>query len=111
HAKAGKVRLVAAATEKRGPHPPGLPTISEKGPGLPTSVGVGLWGPGNRPPRLLAEIHARGSQALEHSQTTKVLAHNTFERLDLSPQDVGKLVQSDLAHWSALIKALGVKID
>jgi tripartite-type tricarboxylate transporter receptor subunit TctC len=36
---------------------------------------------------------------------------NSFERVDLSPQDFGKLIQSDLKHWSALIKAVGAKID
>ena len=111
HAKAGKARLVAAATERRIPHLPDLPTISETVAGFKTSVWFGLWGPGKMPPGLLAKIHADVSKALDHPETTKFFSNNSFERLDLSPQDVGKLIQSDLEHWSALIKALGVKID
>ena len=111
YAKAGKVRLVAAATEKRVPVLPDLPTISETVPGFNTSVWFGLWGPGKMSPDLVAKIHADVSRALDHPDTKKFFATNSFDRVELSPQDFGKLIQSDLKHWSALIKAVGVKID
>jgi tripartite-type tricarboxylate transporter receptor subunit TctC len=111
HAKSGKVRLVAAATEKRVPALPDLPAVSETVPAFNTSVWFGLWGPGKMPPDLLVKIHAEVSKALDHPETTKFFKTNSFERVDLSPQDFGKLIQSDLRHWSALIKAVGVKID
>src|SRR5213079_2063699 len=101
HAKAGKARLLAAATEKRVSHLPDLPTISETVAGFNTSVWFGLWGPGKMPPDLLAKIHADVAKALDHPETTKFFSNNSFERVDLSPQDVGKLIQSDLEHWSA----------
>jgi hypothetical protein len=36
---------------------------------------------------------------------------DSFERIDLSPQEFGKLIRSDPAHRSALIKSVAVKID
>src|SRR5436190_3782337 len=111
HAKAGKVRLIAAATEKRVPALPDLPTIAETVPGFQTSVWFGLWGPAKLPPATLAKIHADVGKALELPETKQFFKTNSFERVDLSPQDFAKLVQSDLKHWSALINALGVKID
>src|SRR5262249_31173558 len=57
-AKAGKARLLAAASERRVPHLPNLPAISETVAGFNTSVWFGLWGPGKMPPDLLAKIHA-----------------------------------------------------
>src|SRR5436309_3449370 len=53
HAKAGKVRLIAAATEKRVPGQPDLPAVSETVPGFSTSVWFGLWGPVKMPPDLV----------------------------------------------------------
>jgi tripartite-type tricarboxylate transporter receptor subunit TctC len=111
HAKAGKARLVAAATEKRVPSRSDLPTISETVPGFSTSVWFGLWGPAGMAPDLVAKIHADVTRALNHPDTMKLFQANSFERVDLSPQDFGKLIQSDLEHWAALIKAVGVKID
>src|SRR5262249_11545627 len=65
HAKAGKVRLIAAATEKRVPTLPDLPTVAETVPGFNTSVWFGLWGPAKMPPELLAKLHADVSKALD----------------------------------------------
>jgi tripartite-type tricarboxylate transporter receptor subunit TctC len=111
HAKAGKVRLIAAATEKRAPTLPDLPTIAETVPGFQTSVWFGLWGPAKMPPELVARIHADVSKALELPETRQFFKTNSFERVDLSPQEFGKLIQNDLQHWGALITAVGAKID
>jgi tripartite-type tricarboxylate transporter receptor subunit TctC len=111
HAAAGKVRLIAAATEKRVPTLANLPTIAETVSNFQTSVWFGLWGPAKIPPALLAKIHADVSKALDLPETRQFFKTNSFERVDLSPQDFGKLVQSDLKHWTTLINAVGAKID
>jgi tripartite-type tricarboxylate transporter receptor subunit TctC len=111
HAKAGRVRLIAAATETRVPTLPDLPTVAETVPGFKTSVWFGLWGPAKMPPELLAKIHGDVSKALELPETRQFFKSNSFERVELSPQEFGKLIQNDLKHWSALINAVGAKID
>jgi tripartite-type tricarboxylate transporter receptor subunit TctC len=111
HARTGKVRLIAAATEQRVPTLPDLPTIGETVPSFKTSVWFGLWGPANMPPDLLAKIHADVSKALDLPETKQFFKNNSFERIDLSPQEFARLIQSDLKHWSALIKAVGAKIE
>jgi tripartite-type tricarboxylate transporter receptor subunit TctC len=63
------------------------------------------------PPEILTKLQADVSKALDLPETRQFFKTNSFERVDLSPQDFGKLIQSDLKHWSALIKAVGVKID
>jgi len=111
HAKTGKLRLLAAATEKRVPVLPDLPTVAETVPGFTTSVWFGLWGPAKMPPALLAKLQADVSKALDAPETRQFFKTNSFERVDLSPQDFGKLIQGDLKQWSALIGAVGAKVD
>jgi tripartite-type tricarboxylate transporter receptor subunit TctC len=111
HAKAGKVRLIAAATERRVVSLPDIPTIAESVPGFDTSVWFGLWGPANIPPDLLKKLHADVSAALDLPQTKDFFKTNSFERVNLSPQDFAALIKSDLAHWSALINAVGARIN
>ena len=111
YAKTGQVRLIAAATEKRVPELPDLPTVAETVPGFHTAVWFGLWGPAKMPPDLLAKIHADVSKALDLPETRQFFKTNSLERVDLSPQQFGKLIQNDLNHWSALIKAVGVKVE
>jgi tripartite-type tricarboxylate transporter receptor subunit TctC len=111
YAKAGQVRLLAAATEQRLAALPDLPTVGETVPGFATSVWFGLWGQAKMPPALIAKIHDDVSKALDLPETKQFFAANTLIRVDLSPADTGALVQTDLKHWSTLIDAVGAKAE
>ena len=112
HEKTGKVKILAAATEKRLAARPDLPTLSESGvPGFQTSVWFAMWGPPKMPPALVQKIHADVSKALDLPQSREFFRTNSFERVDLSPAQFGALVESDLGHWTRLIGAVGAKID
>jgi tripartite-type tricarboxylate transporter receptor subunit TctC len=111
YAAAGQIRLIAAATEHRLPKLPDVPTVGETLPGFQTSVWFGMWGPAKMPPEILAKIYDGVSKALDLPETRQFFQTNSLERVALSPQDVGKLIHSDLEHWSALAKVVGVKID
>jgi tripartite-type tricarboxylate transporter receptor subunit TctC len=112
HEKTGKVKILAAATEKRLSARPDLATISESGvPGFQTSVWFAMWGPPNMAPELVNKIHADVSKVLDLPQSREFFKTNSFERVDLSPSQFGALVESDLKHWTGLINAIGAKIE
>jgi tripartite-type tricarboxylate transporter receptor subunit TctC len=112
HEKTGKVRILAAAGEKRALLRPDLPTIAEAGvPGFSTTAWFALWGPANMAPELVAKIHADVAKVLELPQSREFFATNSFERVDLSPAQFAKLIEDDSKHWGALIKAVGAKLD
>src|SRR5580698_1192604 len=111
YTKTGQVRLIAAATEKRVPVLPDLPTIGESVPGFSTSVWFGLWGPPKMSPELTAKVYADVSKALDLPETKEFFATNTLTRVGLSPQEFGGLVASDLKHWTTLINAVGAKVE
>ena len=112
HEKAGKARILAAATEKRLAARPDLPTIAEAGvPGFQTSVWFALFAPTGLPGELVAKIHTDVSKVLDLPQSREFFQTNSFERVDLSPAAFAQLIESDSKHWAALIKAVGAKID
>src|SRR5580698_5071623 len=111
YTKTGQVRLIAAATEKRVPTLPDLPTIGESVPGFSTSVWFGLWGPPKMSRELTAKIYADVSKALDLPETKEFFAANTLMRVGLSPQEFGGLIASDLNHWTTLINAVGAKVE
>jgi tripartite-type tricarboxylate transporter receptor subunit TctC len=112
HEKTGKVRILAAAGAKRALMRPELPTIAEAGVrGFSTTAWFALWGPANLPPDLVTKIHADAGKALDLPQTREFFHKNSFERVDLTPAQFAKLIRDDLAHWAALIKAVGAKLD
>jgi tripartite-type tricarboxylate transporter receptor subunit TctC len=112
HEKLGKVRILAAATEKRAAARPEFPTVSESGiPGFHTSVWFGMWGPANMPPAVVSKIHADVLNVLDLPQTREYFVKNSFSRVDGSPTEFARLIENDLKHWEAVIKAAGIKIE
>ena len=80
-------------------------------PGFATTAWFALFGPANMAPDLVAKIHADVAKVLEASQTREFFRVNSFERVELTPAQFSQLIQDDLAHWGALIKAVGAKLD
>jgi tripartite-type tricarboxylate transporter receptor subunit TctC len=112
HEKAGKARILAVASDKRAVLRPDLPTVAEAGvPGFSTTAWFALWGPPNMAPELVARIHADVAKVLESPQSREFFRTNSFERVDLSPAQFSQLIQDDLKHWGALVKAVGAKLD
>lgn len=112
HEKAGKARILAVANDKRAVLRPDLPTVAEAGvSGFSTTAWFALWGPPNMAPELVARIHADVGKVLESPQSREFFRTNSFERVDLSPAQFSQLIQDDLKHWGALVKAVGAKLD
>jgi tripartite-type tricarboxylate transporter receptor subunit TctC len=112
HEKTGRVKILAAATDKRLSTRPDLPTIAESGvSGFETSVWFALWGPPNMPADLVKKIHADVSKALDLPETREFFKTNSFQRVDLTPAQFGTLIDNDLKHWTRLINAVGARVE
>ena len=112
HERPGKVRIIAAAGDSRAPTRPDLPTISQSGvPGFSTSAWFGLFGPAGMPGNLVKKIHADADTVLDATATQEFFREHSLNRVDLSAEGTGQVMERDSAHWGKLIKSLGVKRD
>jgi tripartite-type tricarboxylate transporter receptor subunit TctC len=112
HEQTGKVRILAAAGDKRAQVRPELPTISEAGvPGFSTTVWFALFGPAKLPAELVSRIHADVSKVLDLPQSKEFFEKNSFERVTDTPAEFARLVERDTAHWAKLINQVGAKLD
>jgi tripartite-type tricarboxylate transporter receptor subunit TctC len=60
---------------------------------------------------VVSKIHADVSAVLELPTTRDYFVKNSFSRVDGSPAEFARLIENDLRHWEAVIKAAGVKIE
>jgi tripartite-type tricarboxylate transporter receptor subunit TctC len=44
-------------------------------------------------------------------QSREFFEANSFERVDLTPDQFAQLIEDDLKHWGRLVKAVGAKLD
>jgi tripartite-type tricarboxylate transporter receptor subunit TctC len=106
----GKLRIVAAATEKRLPQRPNLPAIGETVPGYGIDVWFGMAAPAGTPPAILDKINADVRQVLHEKkfQDTFILPQaytaGTFTR-----QQFADAIKAQYGKWRELVQISGAK--
>jgi tripartite-type tricarboxylate transporter receptor subunit TctC len=110
--KAGKLRAIGTTGSKRTPVAPEVPTMAEAG--VPGFVVTGfhlLLAPGGTPPDIVNKLNSEAQKAVESAPIRERLAALGLEPQGGSPAACAKLIQEDIARWTAVIKASGAKAD
>lgn len=112
-ARAGKLRLIAAATRERIPRLPDLPTVSESGvPGYDAGTWFALAGPAGMPRELTYAIYEAVKNVLyEPAFKEKYIDKQWFEIVANTPEDFATLLGTEYERWEKLIRLSGVKVQ
>lgn len=111
-AKAGKLRPVAVTSLKRSVAVPDLPTIAESGfPGFETAAWQGLLAPAKLPDPILRRIHAEAAKAARSPELRKTLLADGSEPIGNTPEEFRAWATAEIAKWTKVVKAIGVKVD
>jgi tripartite-type tricarboxylate transporter receptor subunit TctC len=112
YARSGQVRILATTGPKRDAAAPDVPTIAEAGvPGYDVTAWQALFVPAKTPPEIVRKISADTTAALAEPAIKDKLAANGYVAEGSSPEALEKLLKSEIAKWSAVIKSVGIKID
>ena len=113
HARAGKLRLVAAATAQRIPGLPDLPTVAESGvPGYEAGTWFGLMGPAGVPKSIVAKIHADTLKTLDDPAFRDTyVTKQWFEVVGNTPEQFADYLKAEYARWDRLIRLSRVSVD
>ncbi len=109
-AQAGKLRLVAVASDDHAPRAPEVPTAREAGfPALSFFGGHSLFGSRDMPETLRARISADVRATLQEAAVAERLtAMGYVPRLE-SPAEFAAFLARERAHWTEVAQAYGVK--
>jgi len=108
----GTLRALAVTTATRAPFLPNVPTMAEAGvPGYDTAVWWGLLGPSNLPPNVTSKIAKDTAEAMNSPVIKDRLTKLGATPIGSSPQEFGRLIQSDYDKWGPIIKAAGIKAE
>jgi tripartite-type tricarboxylate transporter receptor subunit TctC len=113
HARAGKLKLVAAATAQRIPRLPDLPTVAESGvPGYEAGTWFGLMGPAGIPKSIVAKIYADTSKALDDPAFREAyVTKQWFEVVGNTPEQFADYLKAEYARWDRLINLSRVSVE
>ena len=110
--KAGRVRPIAVLSEKRVATLPTVPTSTEAGfPNFRMSIWYGLFGPGGMPRELVARLHGEIVKAFDDPRLRSQMAGAGMDPWLGGPEEMGKLLKSEMARYAKVIEAAGIKKD
>ena len=112
-AKSGKVRPIAVGTAKRSSALPDVPTVAESGyPGFEVSLWLGFFAPRGTPIEIVNKLHAELVKIALSPEMKESFERNGAEpATNVTSLDLERLVRSEIAKYSKVIKAANIKLD
>ncbi len=112
HIKAGRIKALAVASDKRAPGFPDLPTSVEAGvPSYQVSTWYGLWAPKGTPKEIVAAMQAEMKKAFATDEIKSAWNGLGTNVPNLWGDDFGKFVASETKRWAEVVKSSGAKLD
>lgn len=112
HVKAGKLRPLGVTGATRTQILPHVPTIAEAGvPGYEVSSWNALFVPKGTPAPVIQRLNAEVTRTLASSDFLDILRAQGLEPVGGPPENLGRLVATEMVKWEKVIKATGVRAD
>ena len=112
HIRAGKLRVLAAASAERNRLLPEAPTFAELGhPRVAVSLWYGLLAPAATPAAIVMRLNAEVAKILQSADVREKLAAQGAEPMPGTPQAFASFMREEMAKWAPVVKQAGVKLD
>ena len=112
HVRAGRLRALAIASEKRAKIAPEIPTMIEAGvPGYAVTQWHGLLAPRGTPRAIIDRVQGEVVKALQHPDVAARLAADGTEALGSTPVQFAAHLKFEHDTWSKVAKQTGLRVD
>ena len=109
---AGTVMAIGVSGVKRTALLPDTPTVAESGiPGFEVNVWFGMQVPAATPSAIVKQVNAELVKIFREPDVTKRFNDQGVEVVASTPEEFAKLIQSEVAKWSKLIKEANIRIE
>jgi tripartite-type tricarboxylate transporter receptor subunit TctC len=110
HVRGGKIKALAMFSNKRISSAPEVPTMAEAGgPALESSTWVLFLAPAGTPRDIVNRMSAEVAKAISTSDIKGRFDSLGIEPVGNTPEQAGKFLADEIAKWSKVITAAGVK--
>ena len=112
HVRNGRLRALATTGARRSTFLPELPTVAESGvPGYEASTWAGTLVPAKTPPAIIRRLHAEHIRILNLPDVKERIASLEFEPLGTTPEEFGKIINTEIAKWAKVVRESGAKVE
>ncbi|OGA36835.1 MAG: hypothetical protein A3G80_02545 [Betaproteobacteria bacterium RIFCSPLOWO2_12_FULL_62_13b] len=108
----GKLRMLAVMSPERSPAFADIPTTKELGlPNLEVETWYGVFAPVGSPVSIVAKLNAEMNALLRQPDVRELLTKQGMVPAGGPPDRFGNLLKLELARWSRVVAAAGIKAD
>jgi tripartite-type tricarboxylate transporter receptor subunit TctC len=112
HIRSGRLKAIATGSAKRAAALPDLPTIAEAGvPGYEAANWWSIAAPAGTPPAIVARLNAEIGTYLRLPETRKRFTDEGAEVDIKSPEELRRMIPIDIAKWTQVAKAAGMRAE
>ena len=112
HVRSGRLRALAATSDKRLPDFPDLPTMAEAGlPGYEASTWWGILAPRGTASTIVAQLNEVISIAITAGDVRSRIVALGAQPVGGPPEQLGALIRGEIPKWSRVIKEAGIKLE
>ena len=112
HVQAGKLRMLAAGGANRSPVTPDVPSLADVG---VTDIDVDIWyamlAPAGLPKEQVALLNAEMSAILADPEVRETLLKQGLNPTPGRPEDLARLIDTDLERWTKIVRTARIKAD
>ncbi len=108
----GTLRVLGAATPKRVPYLPDVPTFAEQDfSNFEASTWFAVFAPRGTPPEIVNQLNTYVRDMLQDQDARGRLDANFVEPLSMGAPDFAALVKADAERWERIVGESGIKLD
>ena len=110
--KGGKLKALAVSSSTRFASVPEIPSAAEAGiPGMQAKLWFGLFAAGKTPRPIVMKLNREIGDILRNPETREAILKQGIETTPSTPEELGAWVRNELARWTPIIQATGIKAD
>ena len=111
HSRAGKIRAIGMASEKRVAVAPELPTLVESGVNVVGGTWVGILAPAGTPREIVALLSKEMQAAVRKPELRERFITLGIDPAGSTPEEFSKFLRNEVDKWGKVIRAANVKVE
>lgn len=110
--KSGRIKAIAAGSERRISALPDLPTVAESGfPGFGAENWYGIYVPAHTPREVVGKLSREIVNVLQMQAMKDSFTAQGVELVGNTPEQHQKFLEAEMTKWSRIAKVANVKVD
>jgi tripartite-type tricarboxylate transporter receptor subunit TctC len=111
HSRAGKIRAIGMASEKRVAVAPEIPTLIESGVNVVGGTWVGILAPAGTPREIVSRLSSEMQSAVKKPELRERFVALGIDPAGTTPEEFTAFLRNEVEKWGKVIRAANVKID